>query len=63
MLRHRTSYIEDHDLGGAVTAGRRLVRRHLIGSLVAVEAIGVVTGAFGSRVTHSCGRTAESTQR
>lgn len=57
------SYIEDHDLGDAITGLRRFARRHLTGSLVAAGAIGVLAGAFLSRATHSCGRAAENTQR
>lgn len=57
------SYIEDHDLGDAVTGLRRFARRHLTGSVVAAAAIGVLAGAFLSRVTHSRGRAAEPTQR
>jgi len=57
------SYIEDHDLGDAVTGLRRFARRHLTGSLVAAGTIGVLAGAFLSRATHTCGRSAESAQR
>ena len=57
------SYIEDHDLGDAVTGLRRYARRHMTGSLVAAAAIGVLAGAFVSRAIHTCGRAAESAQR
>jgi len=56
------SYIEDHDLGDAVTGLRRFAHRHLTGSVVAAAALGVLAGAFLSRVTHTCGRAAESTR-
>jgi len=57
------SYIEDHDLGDAVTGLRRFARRHLTGSLVAACTIGVLAGAFLSRATQTHGRSAESAQR
>ena len=57
------SYIEDHDLGDAVTGLRRFARRHLTGSLVAAGTIGVLAGAFLSRATHTCGKSADSAQR
>jgi hypothetical protein len=57
------SYIEDHDLGDAVTGLRRFARRHLTGSVIAAAALGVLAGAFVSRVTHTCGRSAETTPR
>jgi len=56
-------YIENHDLGDAVTGLRRFARRHLTGSLVAAGTIGVLAGAFLSRATHTCGRSADSAQR
>lgn len=55
------SYIEDHDLGDAFTALRRIARRHLTGSMVAAAAIGFLAGSFLTRVTHSRGKTPEST--
>jgi hypothetical protein len=57
------SYIEDHDLGDAVTGLQRFARRHLTGSLVAAVAIGALTGVFLSRATHTCGRSPESAQQ
>jgi ElaB/YqjD/DUF883 family membrane-anchored ribosome-binding protein len=57
------SYIEAHDLGDAFTGLQRFARRHPTGSVVASAAIGFLAGAFLSRVTHSCGRAAESTQQ
>jgi hypothetical protein len=62
-LDDTASYIEDHDLGDAVTGLRRFARRHLTGSMVAAAAIGVLAGAFLRRATHTCGRAAESAQR
>jgi hypothetical protein len=56
------SYIEDHDLTDAVTGLRRVAHRHLTGSIIAAVAVGVLAGAFLSRVTHTCERVFESTQ-
>jgi ElaB/YqjD/DUF883 family membrane-anchored ribosome-binding protein len=50
------SFIEDHDLGDALTGLRRFARRHLTGSLVAAAAIGFLAASALSRVTHSRGR-------
>lgn len=47
------SYIEDHDLGDALTGFRRFARRHLTGSLAAAVAIGFLAGSAITRVAHS----------
>jgi len=53
-------YVEDHDLGDALTGLRRFGRRHLTGSLVVAGAIGFLAGSAISRATRSwgtaCGR-------
>lgn len=49
------SYIEDHDLGDALTGLRRFAGRHLTGSLVTAVAIGFLAGSALRRVTHSHG--------
>ena len=54
------TFIENHDLGDAVTGLRRFARRHLTGSVVAVAGFGFLAGAFLSRVTHSCHKAAAS---
>jgi ElaB/YqjD/DUF883 family membrane-anchored ribosome-binding protein len=56
------SYLEDHDLGDAFTGLQRFVHRHLTGSVVVVATTGFLAGVFLSRVTHSCGSAAASTQ-
>ena len=55
------SYIEDHNLGDALTGLRRFARRHPTSSLVAAAAVGFLAGSALSRVTHSCGRTPQGT--
>ena len=55
------SYIEDHDLGDALTGLRRFARRHPTSSLVAAAAIGFLAGSAFSRATHSCGRAPQGT--
>ena len=55
------SYIEDHDLGDAVTGLRRFARRHLTSSLVAATAIGFLAGSAVNRVTHGSGKASRGT--
>lgn len=50
------SYIEDHDLGDALTGLRRFAHRHPAGTLVAAVAVGFLAGSAICRATHSCGR-------
>jgi len=53
------SYIEDHDLGDALTGLRKFARRHLTGSMVVAATVGFLAGSAISRVTHSCVRAPE----
>jgi len=50
------SYIEDHDLGDAVTGLRNFARRHPARSMMAAVAIGFLAGSAISRMTHTCGK-------
>ena len=55
------SYIENHDLGDAITGVRRFARRHLATSLMVAAGIGFVAGSALRVVTRSCGRAPEGT--
>ena len=55
------SYIENHDLGDAITGLRRFARRHLATSLMVAAGIGFVAGSALRVVTRSCGRAPEGT--
>jgi ElaB/YqjD/DUF883 family membrane-anchored ribosome-binding protein len=55
------SYIEDHDLGDALTGIKRFARRHLTASLAVAVATGFLAGSVLSRVARSHGRAAQGT--
>ena len=55
------SFIEDHDLGDALTGLQKFARRHLTGALVAAAVIGFLAASALSRVTHSRGRATQNT--
>jgi ElaB/YqjD/DUF883 family membrane-anchored ribosome-binding protein len=56
QLDATASYIEDHDLGDAVTGLRRFAFRHPASTLVAAAALGFLAGSALSRATLSCGK-------
>jgi hypothetical protein len=56
------SYVEDHDLRGALIDLRKFGRRHLTASLVAAAVIGFLAGSAYRRVTHTCGNASDHAQ-
>jgi hypothetical protein len=50
------TFVEEHDLKGAITGLRRFGKQHMTGSLVAAAAIGFLAGSALGRATHFCGK-------